>query len=238
MTRACTIWGPSLLLIGATAAPLLAASHELKTVEAAADVVREFAGPVHRIPASVLLDATGVAIVPRMVKARILFDARFGHGVVVLHRPDGSWSNPVFVKLEGFGLGGEAGFESTDLVLIFKTRTGLEHLLQGREKLTLGADATIAAGPVGREAEVSVRGRKTEVFSYTRNRGLFAGVSVTGAALIIDREANESFYGIRGGHPAEVLTHRAMPAAECIRIQLTHLLASPETPPTPPGSRR
>ena len=152
-------------------------------VEAGADVVREFAGPVHRIPASVLRDTTGVAIVPRMVKAGILFDARFGHGVVVLHRPDGSWSNPVFVKLEGFGIGGEAGFESTDVVLIFKTRTGLDHLLQGREKLTLGADATIAAGPIGREAEVSVRGRKTEVFSYTRNRGLFAGVSVAGAGV-------------------------------------------------------
>jgi lipid-binding SYLF domain-containing protein len=209
----------------------------VKAVEAAADVVREFAAPLHHIPPEFLRDATGIAIFPRIVKAGVLFDARFGRGVVLVRQPDGSWSNPVFVKLEGFGLGGEAGVESTDLVLIFKTKTGLEHMLHGKEKLTLGTDATIAAGPVGKEVEVGVRGRRAEIFSYSRSRGLFAGVSVQGAGLKIDREANEAFYGIHGGHSAEVLVHRGISAAEGVRFEVTRL-TSPAPPPPPPASRR
>jgi lipid-binding SYLF domain-containing protein len=193
--------------------------------------VREFAAPLHHIPAEFLRDATGVAVIPRIVKAGILFDARFGRGVVLVRQPDGSWSNPVFVKLEGFGIGGEAGVESTDLVLIFKTKTGLEHMLQGKEKLTLGTDAAVAAGPVGKEVEIGVRGRRAEIFSYSRSRGLFAGVSLQGAGLMIDREANGAFYGIHGGHAAEVLAHHGIPAAEGVRVEVTRLI----TPPPPPA---
>jgi lipid-binding SYLF domain-containing protein len=235
MTRAQTTWGTSLLALALAVAPLQAANREVKTVEAAADVVREFAAPVHRIPAELLRDATGVAVIPHILKAGILLDARFGRGVVVVRQPDGSWSNPIFVKLEGFGVGGEAGVESTDLVLIFKTRTSLDHMLHGREKLTLGTDVAVAVGPIGKEAEADVRGRKVEIFSYARSRGLFAGISVQGAGIKIDREANETFYTLHGGHPDEVLAHKAIPAAEGIRVQLSHLIPPP---PPPPDVRR
>jgi lipid-binding SYLF domain-containing protein len=226
------------LALGLAVAPVQAVNHEVKTVEASAEVVREFASPTHHIPPELLRDATGVAVIPHILKAGVLFDARFGRGVIVVRQPDGSWSNPIFVKLEGFGFGGEAGVESTDLVLIFKTRTGLEHMLKGHEKLTLGTDVAVAAGPIGREAEVGVRGRRTEIFSYSRSRGLFAGISVQGAGLKIDREANEAFYVLRGGHPAEVLAHKPIPAAECIRVQLANLIPIPAPPPPPVGTRR
>ena len=228
----------SLIMLTLTVAPVRATSREVKTVEAAAAIVHEFAAPLHHIPAQFLRDATGVAIVPHIVKAGVVFDARFGRGVVLVRQPDGSWSNPVFVKLEGFGVGGEAGIESTDLVLIFKTRTGLDHMLHGKEKLTLGTDAAVAVGPVGKEAEVGVRGRRAEIFSYSRSRGLFAGVSVEGAGLKIDREANEAFYGIHGGHSAEVLAHRGIPAAEGVRTEVTRLIALPPPPPPPPAAPR
>jgi lipid-binding SYLF domain-containing protein len=228
----------SILLLGIAVAPASATSHETKTVEAAAEVIREFAAPVHRIPAAFLRDATAVAIVPHIVKAGLVFDARFGRGVVVVRQPDGSWSNPIFVKLEGFGVGGELGVESTDLVLVFKTRTGVDHMLKGHEKLTLGTDVTVAAGPIGAEAELAVRGKKVEIFSYSRSRGLFAGISVSGAGLKLDREANEAFYGIRGGHADEVLGHRPVAAADCVRVQLGRLVEPQMVPPPPPAIRR
>jgi lipid-binding SYLF domain-containing protein len=218
----------SLLALVVSVRPSFATKHETKTVEEAAEVAREFGLPIHHIPANLLRDATGVAIVPHILNAGVLFDARFGHGVVLVRQSDGSWSNPIFVKLEGIGFGGEAGVESTDLVLVFKTKQGLDHLLHGHEKLILGADVTIAAGPLGVEAEVGARGRRAEIFSYTRSRGLFAGFSVQGAALKLDREANESFYAIKGGHSPEVLAHRPIPAAEGVRVQLARLVAPPQ----------
>jgi lipid-binding SYLF domain-containing protein len=233
-TNPRTLLAASVALAMFAVAPVSAGEREVKTVEAAAAIVHEFGVPLHHIPPQFLRDATGIAVVPHIVKAGVVFDARFGRGVVLVHQPDGSWSNPIFVKLEGFGVGGEAGIESTDLVLVFKTRTGLDHMLNGREKLTLGTDAAVAAGPIGKEAEVAVRGRKVEIFSYSRSRGLFAGVSVEGAGLKIDREANESFYGIRGGHPAEVIAHRGIPAAEGVRTEVSRLIAPPPPPPPPP----
>jgi lipid-binding SYLF domain-containing protein len=208
-----------------------AANREIKTIEAAAVLIHDFAAPLHHIPPEALRDATGIAVVPHIVRAGLVVDARFGRGVVVVRQPDGGWGNPVFVKLEGIGFGGEAGVEAADLVLVFKTRQGIEHMLKGHEKLTLGTDVAVAAGPVGKETEAAARGRNVAVFSYSRSRGLFAGISVEGAALVVDREANESFYSIRGGHPNEVLAHRAMPAAESIRFELTRLVAPPPPPP-------
>jgi lipid-binding SYLF domain-containing protein len=229
MTRLTSLLAIVLFLLSPLAA--LATNREVKTVEAAAVVIHDFAAPLHHIPAEALRDATGIAIIPHIVRAGVVVDARFGRGVVVLHQPDGTWSNPVFVKLEGLGIGGEAGVEATDLVLVFKTRTGIDHMLNGREKLTLGTDVAVAAGPIGKEAEAAARGRNVAIFSYSRSHGLFAGLSVEGAALKIDREANESFYGIRGGHPTDVLGHKAMPAAECVRFELTRLIAPPPPPP-------
>jgi lipid-binding SYLF domain-containing protein len=213
MLRLGTLLGVSLLLLASPTARLHARNQELKTVESATAVIHALADiPLKGIPHALMHEAAGVAIFPHVLKAGLVVDERFGHGVILVHEPDGRWSNPVFVSLEGVGVGGQAGIESTELVLVFKTRKSLERALHG--KLTLGGDISIAAGPLGREAEAATdRWLKAEIYSYSRSRGLFAGVSLEGAGLRVDARANERFYGLKGGRPEDVLAHREISIA-------------------------
>ncbi len=222
------------LMLTLIAAPLHAAGRELATVESAGEVVHAFADiPLKGIPPAMLQDATGVAVIPDVVKAGLVLGGRFGRGVVLVRQPDGSWSHPVFVTLAGGGIGLQAGIQSTDVVLVFKTRHGLDNILNGKGKLTLGGDASIAAGPVGRSAEASTDAHfKAEIYSYSRSRGLFAGLSLEGARLTVDHDANAVFYGVRGGWPADVLNFRApgVPAVQALKGELSKL-AGPLVPP-------
>jgi lipid-binding SYLF domain-containing protein len=196
-------------------------------MEAAAKVVQGM--PV--IPWALLRDAAGVAIFPHTIKAALVVDERFGRGVILRHEPDGRWSNPLFVTLMGGGIGGQAGIESTDLVLVFKTPKGLDRALQG--KLSLGEEVTIAAGPIGRDAEVAGRLLKAEIYSYSRTRGLFAGVSLERMKLHIDAQSNKTFYGLREGSPREVLSHKgaSIAAVENLKARLLGLRPLPNGKP-------
>jgi lipid-binding SYLF domain-containing protein len=220
-----------LLLVSLAVSPLRAGNREIKTLEAAAEVVQGLTV----IPWGLLHDAAGVVIVPRAIKAALVVDEQFGRGVILIHERDGRWSNPIFVKLTSGGVGAQAGIESTDLVLIFKTRKSLDRALQG--KLTLGEDVSIAAGPIGREAEMATNGRlKADVYSYSRSRGLFAGVSLERAKLHPDFQSNKRLYGLREGSAGEVLAHRgtAIAAVENLKARLLGLktpLGAPQTPP-------
>jgi lipid-binding SYLF domain-containing protein len=222
------------LLPALTAAPLQAGNRELATVESAAEVVQALSAvPLRCIPPALMQNAKGVIVVPNVVKAGLVFDGRFGRGVLLLHQPDGGWSNPVFVTLAGGGFGWQAGIQSTDLVLIFKTEKTLERILRGKSKLTLGGDASIAAGPVGREAEAATDlWLKAEVYSYSRSRGLFAGVALKGDGLLPDCDANETFYRIREGRPEEVLAFRG-PVPVAVQRLKEHLVGL-SAPPAPP----
>jgi lipid-binding SYLF domain-containing protein len=205
---------------------------EINTVNASIEVVHDFAEiPLKFIPPHLLREAKGVAIFPHVVKAGLLIDKRFGKGLVMVREPNGSWSAPVFVAMEGTGIGLQAGVESTDLVLIFKNPKSLERILQGKGKLTLGTDVSIAAGPIGREAETATDGHlKADVLSYSRSRGLFAGVSMEGARVNVDPAANANFYGRPGCQPEDVLLHRfeVIPAAESLKREMTRVSMSPE----------
>jgi lipid-binding SYLF domain-containing protein len=227
------------LLLALAANPLHAGGREMKTVEKAAQAVHALAEiPGRGIPRSLLHDAAGVAVLPHVVRAGLLLDGRFGHGVVLARQPDGRWSDPVFVTLAGGGLGGQAGVEETDLVLVFRTKQSLERALRG--KLTLGGDVTVAAGPVGREAEAAAdRPLRAEVLSYSRSRGLFAGVSLEGAHLGIDHKGNEDFYRQRGCRPEDVLARRgaSVAAVESLKEQLAWLATPPGPPPLVPAAR-
>src|SRR5262249_32818483 len=249
MTRFRTPFGASLLLLTLAGAPLRAGSREVKTVESAAEVVRALSAiPFRGIPRALLHDAAGVAVIPHVLRAGLLIDGRFGRGVILLREPDGRWSDPLFITLAGGGVGGQVGVESTDLVLVFKTRGSLDRILRGRGKLTLGGDVAVAAGPVGREAEAATDGQlKAEIYSYSRSRGLFAGVSVEGAALLVDRDANQTFYGLRGGRPAAgIALHGVVLRArgECLKAAPSGLspplplppatIFPPQMPPPPP----
>lgn len=165
------------------------------TIRASSEVLEAIQSiPLKCIPPALLADAQGVAIIPNVVKGGFVIGGRLGHGLVLSRNPDGSWDGPAFVTLGGASVGVQAGLQSTDVILVFKTRTSLERVLRGKGKITLGADVAVAAGPVGRQAEAGTDGRLTaEIFSYSRSRGLFAGVSLEGAAIVYDAEANHVY---------------------------------------------
>ncbi|MBY0523687.1 MAG: lipid-binding SYLF domain-containing protein [Gemmataceae bacterium] len=218
----------SIALVMLSAGAVRAGAREAATVDSAAEVLADLSAiPAKCIPPALLQDAQGIAIIPDVIKAGFVLGGRHGKGVLLVRQPDGSWSNPIFISLTGGSVGWQIGIQATDLVLVFKTRGGLERIMKGRGKLTLGADIAVAAGPVGRQAEAATDGQlKAEILSYSRSRGLFAGVSVEGAALLIDNEANEQFYWIRDITPGVILglaPNQAPPAAQKLCAELTRL---------------
>lgn len=150
--------------------------------------------PEKSIPPALLADAQGVAIIPRVVKAGFVVAGQGGHGVVMAREKDGTWGKPVFVNFGGGSVGFQVGVESTDVVLVFRDRKSLDRLLEGKGKVTLGADASLAAGPVGRKAGAGTDAKlEAEIVSYSRSRGLFAGVALDGSVIRPDANANMQF---------------------------------------------
>ena len=150
--------------------------------------------PDRRVPDSLLRDAEAVAVIPDVIKAGLVLGGRHGRGLLALRGRDGTWTHPTWISLTGGSVGFQAGVQSTDVVLVFRTRRGVDGIVNG--KFTLGADASVAAGPVGRTANSSTDAQlKAEIYSYSRSRGLFAGVALDGAVLAIDHDANQSVYG-------------------------------------------
>ena len=188
-----------------SAPPATAADKEAARVAASIDVVNQImAIPEKSIPPALLADAQGLAIIPGVIKVGLVVGGQYGRGVLVVREKDGSWSRPVFVTLTSGSVGWQIGAESTDFILVFKTRKSVEGILKG--KYTLGADAAVAAGPVGRRAAAATDVKlAAEIYSYSRNRGLFAGVSLEGSALQVDNAANGAFYGRVNPPASEIL---------------------------------
>lgn len=150
--------------------------------------------PDRAVPQRLLQDAYAIAVIPDVVKAGLILGGRRGRGVVSVRTPDGTWSHPAFLTLTGGSIGFQAGVQSTDVILVFRSARGLDSLVNG--KFTLGADAAVAAGPVGRTAQASTDAQlDAEIYSYSRARGLFAGVALDGAVLSMDHRANQGSYG-------------------------------------------
>ena len=150
--------------------------------------------PDKSIPQDLLKDAKAIAVIPDLLKVGFVFGGRRGEGLISVKSPDGTWSNPSFITMTGGSFGFQAGVSSTDVILVFRTQRGVDSIVNG--KFTLGADAAAAAGPVGRTATASTDSQfKAEIYSYSRSRGLFAGVALDGSALRIDYDANEAIYG-------------------------------------------
>lgn len=150
--------------------------------------------PEQSVPQTMLDNARAIAIIPGVVKAGFMVGGRYGHGLISVRGENGIWSNPSFVTIAGGSFGFQAGVQSTDVVLVFTTPHGVDSIVHG--KFTLGADASVAAGPVGRTAEASTDEKlKAEIYSYSRARGLFAGVALDGAVLTVDDHSNAAIYG-------------------------------------------
>ncbi len=165
--------------------------------------------PEQGIPPVLLRRAEAVVVVPNMLKGGFFVGGRHGRGVMVIRSANGEWSNPAFVKLTGASFGWQFGGQSTDLVLAFKNRGAATNVMSG--KVTLGGQASIAAGPVGRNTEAATDLRfNAEIYTYSRSRGLFLGASLEGASLRIDDAANRSYYGNRGITGQEVLADQSL----------------------------
>jgi len=171
------------------------AKNEAKKVRESADVMKKIMKiPEKGIPPVLLRDAKAIAIIPGVIKGAFVVGGRHGTGVLSVRNEANRWSDPVFVSITGGSVGWQVGGSSTDLILVFKTLKDVEKLLQG--KFTLGADAAVAAGPVGRKASAATDVKlQSGILSYSRSRGLFAGVSLEGAALLVDADANAAYYG-------------------------------------------
>src|SRR5262245_16799994 len=184
-----------ILVCGFSPACGFAASDPAETVRQAEQVLSDLVAiPARQIPQHLLAEAQGVAVIPGVTKIGFIAGVRRGHGVVMVRDAEGEWSLPQFITLTGGSVGWQAGIQATDVVLVFKTRKGVEGLMNG--KFTIGADASVSAGPVGREAAAATDTQlKAEILSYSRSRGLFAGVAIDGSALEIDENAHAVFYG-------------------------------------------
>jgi lipid-binding SYLF domain-containing protein len=172
-----------------------AGEEENKLAENAVRVLKEvMMEPDKSIPKDLLQKAHAIAVIPDVIKAGLVVGGRHGDGLISVRTRDGTWSNPSFVGLTGGSFGFQAGVSSTDVVLVFRTQRGVDSIVHG--KFTLGADASAAAGPVGRSATASTDAQlKAEIYSYSRSRGLFAGASLDGTAITIDNDANQAVYG-------------------------------------------
>lgn len=175
-------------------APVKSQEKQEDKINASAGVLKDFGQMKESIPADLLKITQGIIIVPRLINGGFVIAAKRGKGIAMVKLPNGNWSNPVFVTITGGSVGLQAGVQSIDLVLIFKSRETLEKI--GKGSFTLGGDISATAGPVGRNSTASTDYKlEAEVYSYSRSKGLFAGISLSGAAIDIDSKANQAFYG-------------------------------------------
>ena len=196
----------------------------------ATQVLEEVEGmPDQRLPDALIERAYGIAVIPDVTKVAFMFGGRRGSGVLVVRDKLGSpWSNPTFISLTGGSWGFQAGAQSSDIILVFTTKAGIEGIAGG--KLTLGADASVATGPVGRQGSAGTDlNFNSEIYSYARTRGLFAGIAVDGSALTIDRKANASLYGKEGVTATEIFSAQAPSAPAPAQRFLERLAAATRT---------
>jgi len=188
----------SLLVLLISFGPAWAGAEEetpgAERIEKAIQVLREMVDlPEEGLPSMILEKCHGIAVIPGVIKAAYGFGGQYGRGLIVIRNEDGTWSNPAFISLIGGSLGWQIGVQKADIVLVFKTGKSVENIATG--KITLGADVSVAAGPVGRSAEASTDlDMEAEIYSYSKSKGLFAGVSIKGASIQIDKDANQAFY--------------------------------------------
>jgi len=201
----------------------------------AAEMLTEIMGtPDHAIPQDLLRRAHCVALIPGVKKLGLLVGGKYGKGVIACRTgAEGNWSGPSTVRLEGGSIGFQIGGSSTDVVLLVMNEEGAEKLRSS--KFTLGADAAVAGGPVGRSAQAQTDAQMhAKILSYSRSRGLFAGLSLEGATLRPDADANESLYGRKVSHEEILSGAVAAPAAAGgLHAALAkYSAAAPEAPAT------
>ena len=211
------------------AAPLSAQAEEIGRIAEATLAFQDIMTiPGKSVPEYLLQDAAGIAIIPGVVKVGFIVGGEYGRGLLLVKNADGSWSNPIFITLSGGSIGWQLGAQSADFVLVFKTKRSVDSVLT--DNLTLGVDVAAAAGPLGRRARASTDMQlKAEIYSYSRSRGFFAGLSLDGALIQIDDEANADFYDEDYISPRDIQARKDFKLpAEAVQLKQT---ASANTKP-------
>jgi lipid-binding SYLF domain-containing protein len=226
----------------ASQGPALAGPREEARLLEAVQVLEDTqAMPDQRLPTWLMRRAQGIAVMPTVVKVGLGLGGRGGKGVLTIRDAQGRWSNPVFITLAGGSIGWQAGVEASDIILVFTTRRSVEGLTGG--KVTLGADASVAVGPVGRQVSGATDFQlDAEVYSYSRSKGLFGGIAIDGTVITIDHKANASYYERPGVLASDIFSERA-PAAPASAQRLLNTLRRlpaggdgvPATAATPAG---
>lgn len=181
--------------VAVTSTRMLAQSDETQRIQESVTVFNEImAAPDKAIPASVLDKAEGIAVFPGTIKGGFVIGAQHGRGILSARTDARAWSNPAFMSVNGGSIGAQIGAQAVDIVLVIISKRGLQNLVSNEFKI--GADAGVAAGPVGREASAGTDVQmRAEILSYSRARGLFAGINLNGASIRADEDANRRFYG-------------------------------------------
>jgi lipid-binding SYLF domain-containing protein len=186
----------ALLTLAASHIVIAQSSDEAKRITEAAIVLDEImAAGDNAVPGSIMERAEGIAVFPSMLKGGFVVGGQRGRGVLsVRDKKNGGWSSPAFLTITGGSFGAQIGAQAIDLILVINNQRGLEQLV--RNQFKIGADAAVTAGPVGRDASASTDIQlRAQILSYSRARGLFAGVTLNGSTIRQDRDANERFYG-------------------------------------------
>jgi lipid-binding SYLF domain-containing protein len=203
------------LVVVATAGAVCMLGSEVsaeKRISESASVLNEVMNAKDKgIPEDLLEKAQCVGIVPNLKRAGFVIGAKYGKGIVVCREPNGGWSAPSTIRIEGGSIGLQIGAGETDVVFIVMNKRGMDKLME--DKFTIGADVSAMAGPVGRSAEANTDAQlHAEILSYSRSRGVFAGVSLEGATLRPDNEDNRKLYG-REVSQRQILTGNVRPPA-------------------------
>ncbi len=186
-----------------TAAAADISTKEAKRIQEAATVLKEIhAVPDKDIPQELWDKAECVIVVPGLKKAAFVVGGEYGSGLMSC-KHNGAWSAPVFMRVEKGSWGLQIGAQSIDLVMLAMNKSGMEKLL--KNKVSLGAEASVAAGPVGRDARAATDAQmKAEILSYSRTQGLFAGINLSGGVVRPDADANAGLYGANAS-PADIV---------------------------------
>jgi lipid-binding SYLF domain-containing protein len=205
--------------ISALAMPLFAASKEdaVKRLDEAAIVFSEIMqAPDKGIPNDLVEKALCAVIVPGMKKGAFIVGATFGKGFMTCRNMAGAWSAPAAIRVEGGSFGFQIGGSETDVIMLVMNERGSQRLLQS--KFTLGAEGDVAAGPVGRSATAQTDAKLTaEILSWSRTRGVFAGIALKGATLREDKDENEALYG-KQLSTAEIVNGKMAPPAAARKL--------------------
>jgi lipid-binding SYLF domain-containing protein len=220
----------------APAATLSPVATENGVVNEAAVVLQELTvGTLERIPERLLQEAYALAIIPHAMRGALVVGVSGGRGVLVSRGADGRWQAPEFVSLAGGSVGWQLGVQSSDVVMVFRTPRSVESIRRG--KLTLGGNASVAAGPVGRDAGAATdTSFQAEILTYARSRGLFAGISFQGSALQLDIPATQRYYQLSPGGPGTVPQSAQALIQEIIKYSANSLPAASRTAEILPDS--